>query len=158
MTLPGQPYPLSVRNPCRHVDRERATLERPSFSCAVLAGLLRDPAVPTTALADPAADELAERRAGNRLQLARAAANGARDDRRAGFRAVAMTRPTAHERIEVELPGRAMHHLLERDLDRGGDVVAGYRARAAVAEDRAERVAATEERLEDVGEAREVAE
>ena len=149
MPVAGQPDALLVGDARRDVDLEPPARRLPAPAAALAAGRLRDAAVAAAAVAHGGADELPERGARDRAQLAGAVAARARLDRRARVGAVAATVLADVHPVEVDVDGRATRGLLERHLHRDGDVAA---VRGASPHAAAEQRVTAEERVEDVRE------
>jgi hypothetical protein len=156
VAAPAQADALAVGDARRHVDIERPAADLAPATVAALAGRLGGAPLAAADVAGDLPDDLPERRARHRLQDACAAAALARDDRRPGLGAVAVTDLAAVHRLEAERHRRAARGIGERDLGADGDVGALHRAHPSGpgpgpgAEAPAE-AAAAEERLEEVG-------
>src|SRR5690606_24839505 len=131
------------------VDRDRATAAHAPLAGALGARLGDDGAEPLARGARRARPDLAEQGARDALDRAAAVAHVARAGRRAGAAARAAARAAHDGRVDLELALRAERRLGEVDVEPHERVLAapGARDRALL------RLAAAEERLEDVLEA-----
>src|SRR5690606_16850786 len=131
------------------VDRDRATAAHAPLAGALGARLGDDGAEPLARGARRARHDLAEEGARDALDRAAAVAHVARAGRRAGAAARAAARAAHDGRVDLELALRAERRLGEVDVEPHERVLAapGARDRALL------RLAAAEERLEDVLEA-----
>ena len=122
MAFPAQADALPVVDSRRDLDVELALLDEAPCAVAALAGPLDDRAGPAAARAAVRADELAERAAGDLLDVPGPLARRARDRLRAGLGPGADA-PLARSRdAERHLPLGAGRRLDELDLDLGGYV------------------------------------
>jgi len=150
---------LSVGDAGRHIDGHRLLGDHAPAAVALAAGVGRDAAVAAAEIADDGAHDLAEGRAGDRLQAPAAPALLAGLDRGARLGAVAAAVLAANDRLVGDREGTAGGGLCEVELELGADIAAG-RGPPLAPEDAAAATAAAgaEERLEDVAERAELVE
>src|SRR4051812_4161223 len=147
VSRPGDPHPLAILDPGRDLDLPGPHLGHAPGTAAALAGRLRDPAVAAAAIARHRTNDLPEDAAAHLLELARALAARTGLDRGAWLRAIASAAIAEADRLEGGFSLLGLEDVLELELHHRGDVGARPRGASEAAE---ERVAASEDRVEDV--------